>query len=94
MLISITTIMKEVCLSLQYHMIDIYGWTGTISVIIAYALTSFEVEQDILIDILNIYGAFSIGYITFLAKVWQAFACEVIWLMIGLYSLVKNCIEP
>ena len=88
--ISLATIIKEVCLSMKDYIVDIYGWTGTISVILAYALMTSDVDQDILIDILNIYGSLSLGYVTYAAKVWQALACEVIWFGIGSYSLINN----
>ena len=88
--ISLATIIKEVCLSMKDYIVDIYGWSGTVAVTLAYALTSFDVDQDIFIDILNIYGSISIGYVTYAAKVWQALACEVIWFGIGSYSLINN----
>jgi hypothetical protein len=91
--ISVTTIVKGACSSIKDHISDIYGWTGTIAVISAYALTSFEVEEDCLIDVLNIYGSISIGYVTYLAKVWQALACEVIWLLIASYSMYHTILE-
>ena len=47
--------LKETCFNL-------FSWTGTFSVIIAYFMTSFEIEEYIIIDCLNIYGSFSIGY--------------------------------
>ena len=68
-------------------LIDIYGYSGSISVILAYGLKD---EQLILIDILNLYGSLAIGYICFRSKVWPPVIVEVCWFGIGCYSLIQN----
>ena len=73
--------------------ISIFGWTGTISVVCAYGLTSFKSDKYLLIDILNLYGSFSLGWICYRSKVWQALVCEMTWLLIGIYSLIKNILD-
>ena len=67
---------------------DIYGWTGSITVLTAYALTTFKIDELMLIDILNIYGSLSIGYICYKKRVWQAFILEVAWFGISIYSFI------
>jgi len=71
----------------------IYGWSGSISVITAYGLTSFESEEYLLIDILNLYGSLAIGIMCYKAKVWQATILEIAWFGVGTYSLIKNIID-
>ena len=43
-------------------------WTGSISVITAYGLTSFESDEYLLIDILNLYGSLAIRITCFKAR--------------------------
>ena len=71
----------------------IYGWSGSISVITAYGLTSLESEEYLLIDILNLYGSLAIGIMCYKAKVWQATILEIAWFGVGTYSLIKNIID-
>ena len=71
-------------------LIDIYGYSGSISVIFAYGLSSVQNEQLILIDILNLYGSLAIGYICFHSKVWPPVIVEVCWFGIGCYSLSQT----
>ena len=73
--------------------IDIYGWSGSISVITAYGLTTFGSDKDLLIDILNLYGSLAIGIMCYRAKVWQATLLEVAWFGVGTYSIIKNAIS-
>ena len=77
--------------SIKKNMVDVYGWTGSLSVITAYALTTFKIDQLLLIDILNLYGSLAIGYICYRGKVWQAVVCEIIWFGVGSYSIIKHC---
>ena len=77
------TVCSERCISL-------FGWSGSLSVITAYGLTSFDSDELLVIDILNLYGSLAIGYVCFRAKVWQAASLEVAWFCVGLYSMIKN----
>jgi hypothetical protein len=76
--------------STQKNIIDIYGWTGSVSVITAYALTTLKIDSLFLIDILNLYGSLAIGYICYRSQVWQALVCEIIWFGVGTYSIIYN----
>ena len=69
---------------------DIYGWTGSMTVLTAYTLTTFKIDELMLIDILNIYGSLSIGYICYKKRVWQAFILEVAWFGISIYSFIDR----
>ena len=72
--------------------VDLYGWSGSISVITAYGLTTFGSDKHLLIDILNLYGSLSIGIMCYKAKVWQATLLEVAWFGVGTYSIIKNIV--
>ena len=92
-LIPVLEIKNDLQNSCKETLINIYGWTGTVSVVIAYGLTSFDSEEYLLIDILNLWGSLSIGYTCYRARVWQALVCEIIWFSIGIYSLIKNILN-
>lgn len=68
---------------------EIVGWSGFISLLVAYALLSFEVtdNQNILSSI-NMYGAFTVGYVSYLKEAWQAVILEVAWFLIALVTLI------
>jgi hypothetical protein len=72
---------------------ELYGWSGSISVITAYGLTTFGSDKHLLIDILNLYGSLSIGIMCYKAKVWQATLLEVAWFGVGTYSIIKNIVS-
>ena len=75
---------------IQKYGIDIYGWSGSVSVLVAYTMITLESEKDILIDCLNLYGSSAIGYVCYKNKVWQAFTLEVAWFGMALYSLINH----
>ena len=83
----------EIKKEIKETLFTIYGWSGSISVITAYGLTSFESEEYLWIDILNLYGSLAIGLLCYRAKVWQATTLEIAWFGVGTYSLLKNIIE-
>jgi len=83
----------EIKQSCKEKLLGLYGWSGSISVIMAYGLTSADSEEYLLIDILNLYGSLAIGIMCYRAKVWQATILEIAWFSVGTYSLIKNIIE-
>lgn len=89
-LLPIYEVKEDIKKNCKETFIHIYGWTGTITVVLAYGLTSFDSEEYLLIDILNLYGSLSIGYTCYRSRVWQALVCEIIWFSIGIYSLINN----
>ena len=87
-----TNLQKEVKEGCKTKCIDLYGWSGSLSVIAAYGLTSFKSDKLLLIDCLNLYGSLAIGMLCYRAKVWQAASLEVAWFGVATYSLIKNII--
>ena len=81
---------KAVC---SERCISLFGWSGSLSVITAYGLTSFDSDELILIDILNLYGSLAIGLLCYRARVWQATLLEIAWFGVGTYSLIKNIMD-
>jgi hypothetical protein len=79
--------------NIQKNIVDIYGWSGSVSVITAYALTTLKIDQLLLIDILNLYGSLAIGYICYRKQVWQALVCEITWFGIGSYSITHRVLS-
>jgi len=75
------------------YSVEAYGWSGSLAVITAYAMTTLESDDKIMIDWLNLYGSSSIGYMCYRKKVWQAFVLEVAWFGFGTYSLVNHSLE-
>jgi len=84
---------KECVGKCKEHLLDIYGWSGSIAVISAYALTSFDHDNLLLIDVLNLYGSLAIGTLCYKAKVWQATILEIAWFIVGTYSMIKNMMD-
>ena len=71
-------------------LIEFYGYTGSLSIMVAYALTSHEFDKKIWIDIMNLYGSSAVGIVSYRSRVWQAVILEVVWFGIASVSLVRN----
>jgi len=80
---------KEQC---KKYSLELCGWLGSLSIIVAYACITLDSDRLLLIDSMNLYGSFSVGYICYKKKVWQAMSLEVIWFGISTYSLINNII--
>ena len=74
------------------YSLELCGWLGSLSIIVAYAFVTLDYDRLLLIDSMNLYGSFSVGYICYKEKVWQAMSLEVIWFGIATYSLINNII--
>lgn len=83
-------IKDEMIENLKHKLFQLYGWTGSVAVITAYGFVTFDYEKNIWIDILNLYGSFSIGLICFKGKIWQAMILEIAWFSVAIYSLINN----
>lgn len=71
------------------------GWYGTIAIVGAFALVSFEVfpATSILYQILNGTGALSIVYISFKKKAYQPGVLNVIWAIIAGAAIIRLSIS-
>ena len=70
--------------------IELYGWSGSIAVVIGYIMTSTKSDKKITIDCLNIIGSSAVGYVSYRGKVWQGAILEGVWCAISVYSLINN----
>ena len=71
---------------------DIIGITGTITLILAYYLNVSKVLENrpILIDFLNIYGSFGVGFNCIIKKTYPPLVLEIAWIIIAFGSLIRN----
>ncbi len=71
--------------------IEIFGWYGTIAIVLAYALVSFSVlsATSIGYQLLNATGALGIVAVSFYKKAYQPGVLNVIWTVIALMAIVK-----
>lgn len=76
--------MKE----LTRKFLSIYGWYGTVAILVAYFLVSFGFAGDLVIyQILNLTGSTALAIIGFLKKAWQPAVLEAAWAVIAIASL-------
>lgn len=70
---------------------EIVGWYGTIAIVTAYGLSSFNIisSQSFLYQLLNVTGAIGIAIISLRKKVYQPAVLNAIWTAIGLVALIK-----
>ncbi len=71
--------------------IEVFGWYGTVAIILAYALVSFSVlpPQSIWYQILNGTGALGIVIVSFNKKAHQPGVLNVIWTLIAIVAILK-----
>jgi len=70
---------------------SIVGWTGTALIVIAYFLVSTKKVEATskAYQLMNVAGAIGLGVSAFTQASWPNFGLQVIWFVIGLYSLFK-----
>ena len=73
----------------KLNFIELAGWYGTLAILGAYALASFNIitSQSLLFQILNITGALGLIAVSFRKKVYQSVVLNVIWTFIGLAAI-------
>lgn len=71
--------------------VEIIGWYGTIAIIGAYFLGSFDLisTTDTIYQILNLTGAIGIIVISTHKKVYQSVALNIIWSIIAVAALIQ-----
>ncbi len=71
--------------------IEILGWYGTIAIIGAYGLSSFNVvtPQSSLYQLLNVTGAIGIVVLSLKKRAYQPAVLNIIWTIIGALALLK-----
>lgn len=70
---------------------EIVGWYGTVAIISAYALVSFNIisADSVLYQLLNLTGAIGIIVISLIKKVRQSVVLNAFWLAIAVIALTR-----
>jgi hypothetical protein len=70
---------------------EIIGWYGTVAIVTAYALLSFNIisSSNIWYQILNGTGALGIVYISLKKKDYQPGVLNIIWAIIALIAIIN-----
>lgn len=70
---------------------EIAGWYGTIAIVAAYTLVSFNIvaSDSVLYQLLNLTGALGIATIAIVKKVTQSVVLNLFWAVIALLALVR-----
>lgn len=73
------------------HVIQAIGWGGAILILVAYFLTSFiGIRADGALSIgLNMTASAAIAMASWTRRAYQSVFVNVIWLLIGLFTLIK-----
>lgn len=76
-------------------MFEIIGWVGTVLIVIAYLLVSTKKVDGTnkYYQLMNLVGAIGVGINVFTKQAWPAFALQIVWGIIAIWSLVKNGIK-
>ena len=76
---------------MKTKIIEVYGWYGTVAIVLAYALVSFSVidTTNIWYQVLNGTGALGIVIVSFHHKNYQPGVLNVIWTIIAIIAIVK-----
>jgi uncharacterized YccA/Bax inhibitor family protein len=70
---------------------EIAGWYGTIAVLVAYGLLSFNIiaSQTLLFQLLNLTGAIGIIIVASYKRVKQVVILNIVWAALALFALVN-----
>ncbi|HLP86566.1 MAG TPA: hypothetical protein VK153_01670 [Candidatus Paceibacterota bacterium] len=70
---------------------EIIGWYGTVAIVTAYALISFNIisSSNLVYQILNATGALGIVYISFKKKAYQPGVLNIIWTVIAIIAIIN-----
>ena len=73
---------------------DIIGIIGTITLIYAYTITTYPIfylsKKQIIIDLLNIFGSFTVGYNCIYYNNYPPLILEIFWFIIATISFIKH----
>ena len=70
---------------------EIVGWYGTVAIVFAYALLSFNVivSDSLMYQLLNATGAVGVMYISFKKKAYQPGVLNMVWTAIAIVAIIK-----
>ncbi|NQV89380.1 MAG: hypothetical protein HQ488_03610 [Parcubacteria group bacterium] len=72
-------------------LVEAFGWVGVLSILMAYALISFDIVEShsLWYHGLNLFGGAGIIIEGVAVKNYQPVALNIIWAMIALYAIVN-----
>ena len=75
---------------MKEKLIEVFGWYGTVAIILAYALVSFSLlsAHTIWYQLLNGTGAVGIVLVSYHKRAFQPAVLNVIWTLIALVAIV------
>lgn len=70
---------------------EMIGWYGTIAILGAYVLVSFEIVpgSGLVYQLLNLTGALGLGYVALVKKAYQIVALEVVWVVLAVFIIIR-----
>ena len=70
---------------------QVIGWVGVLFVVTAFFLEEIEKvnAESKFYQLLNLFGAVGIGFNVFHQQAWPAFALQVVWGVIAIFSLMR-----
>jgi len=76
---------------MKNKIIELYGWYGTIAIILAYTLVSLSIinPTNIWYQILNATGALGVVLVSFHKNNYQPGVLNIVWTLIALIAIVK-----
>lgn len=80
---------------MKKNAIQVYGWYGSIAILLAYGLASLGLVQtnSYIYQLLNLTGALGIASISILKKARQPAVLNIIWAIIALIAIVSLLIS-
>lgn len=75
---------------------EIFGWIGSISILSAYVVTTYDYIDDdykYIIDIMNIFGSVNVGSSLLIKRILSLFMIELVWFTIASISLLNHIIN-
>ncbi|HEX7042739.1 MAG TPA: hypothetical protein VF189_05810 [Patescibacteria group bacterium] len=76
---------------MKKFIIETFGWYGTVAIIGAYALISFNLikSASLFYQILNLTGALGIITVSYYKKVFQSVVLNLIWGIVAIIAIVS-----
>ncbi len=70
---------------------NIAGWIGSLTILSAYIFHKSDIIKDSnILDIMNMFGSITVGYVCYLRKAWQPLFLNCSWFVVGMISLILN----
>lgn len=76
---------------MKSKLINIYGWYGTVAIILAYILVSFSIlsANNIWYQVLNGTGSLGIVIESFYKKDYQPGVLNIVWSVVAFIAIIK-----